>query len=143
MSVVRRKRLHIEISMKTQICCFILVALSFSACATVAGLKPGKGLFFTACNHSYDEVWNASTKSIRQRPGVNIAQFDKEKGFIKASRSLTLTSWGGVVGVFITPLEQQDCHKIEVVERKRLLGQLSGPNWEPDILLGIQAELGD
>jgi hypothetical protein len=54
-----------------------------------------------------------------------------------------MTTWGEVVGVFITPTAPTaDAYTVEVQSLKRSRVQITGQDWEPSIIAGIKAELG-
>ncbi len=121
----------------------ILLMLT-SGCATTNTLQPGTGgTKFTVVGKTYNQVWKASVKVIAAQQLVIVEQ-NKETGVIKAEKGLGLTTWGEVVGVFISPANKvAKKYTVEVKSSKRLKTQATGQDWTQSIVAGIQAELGD
>jgi uncharacterized lipoprotein len=125
-----------------QLLCVFLCFGLLSACADSSSLSPGKGgSTVTVSGRSYDQVWNASIKSVTSL-GLAITSSDKSRGIIKAEKGVGLTTWGEVVGVFISPANVKAKHyTVEVQSEKHLQYQITGQDWTHSILEGIKAEL--
>ena len=64
-----------------------------------------------------------------------VREADEAKGVIRAERDVDVWSWGEWVGIFITPRAAgASSYDLEVVSRKKLMGQLTGQNWEKKII---------
>lgn len=112
-----------------------------AGCATIGSLRPGGGSTASIHNRSYDEVWRATITVLSRN--LTIVETDKATGVIKAEKRAGATTWGEVVGVFITPADSSARRfTVEVVSMKRSQMQVTGQDWEPTIVEGIKAELG-
>lgn len=120
---------------------YSLLLLTFlSGCATIDSVKPGAGPYFNVQGTSYSKVWTVSNSVLARQ--FNIVSTSRGEGSIKAEKAAGMTSWGEVVGVFITPAKEGAAeYKIEAVSLKRSTLQITGQNWENTILEGIKAEL--
>ena len=125
-------------SSAVSICALVLAA----GCATTESLKPGTGgTNFTVSDKAYGEIWKAAvTVTSRQ---LTIVSAERDKGIIKAEKAAGVASWGEVVGVYILPPDEKaKSFTVEVQSLKRSKGQVTGQDWEPTIVTGIKAELG-
>jgi hypothetical protein len=130
--------------MKRIVLCAFLLALS--ACSTLSGLKPGKGagVVFNVVGKTYEQVWDASVKAVRQSGRLVIQEQDKTKGIIKAETTSNFAQreHGEIVAVFISQTDANNRIAVEVIGKQRFKLQLNGTDWESDIAAGIQVELG-
>jgi len=114
-------------------------AIFLSGCATVGGLSPGQGRSTVINETSFATVWKAAMNCVSRN--LTIVESDKEQGRIKAEHGVTGFSWGEVVGVFISRLGGGTSSiPVEVVSRKKMRTQITGPDWEPTIMECIKAE---
>jgi hypothetical protein len=120
----------------------ILCVVSLCAsCSTIDDLQRGGGTKFLVQNQSYDKVWQASILVVSRQ--LTIVETDKSTGTIKAEKGAGMTTWGEVVGVFISPDETaRNTFVVEVESLKRDSGQITGQDWTLTIVEGIKAELG-
>lgn len=122
--------------------CISLIALSLIGCATTDTLQAGKSdsAKFTVEGKTYDQVWKASIKTVGSQ--LSIVQKSKENGIIKAEKGVGVTTWGEVVGVFISPANKPaEKYTVEVQSYKRSRIQLTGQDWTQTIVSGIENEL--
>jgi uncharacterized protein YceK len=118
----------------------ILAAFTASGCATIGSLQPGGGSKFVVQNKTYAEVWKAAITVVTR--SLTIVEIDKEKGIIKSEKGAGLSTWGEVVGVFITPPNtNSNTYAVEVLSQKRSRVQITGQDWEKTIVEGMKAEL--
>ena len=117
---------------------FLLLTASLVACATTGGIQKGSGSTFEVLDRSYDDVWRAAVTVCTRTIVIEVS--DKGTGTIKGHVRAGMTTWGEVVGVFITQ-HGGNRHTVEVVSNKRSKMQITGQNWEPSIIAGIKAEL--
>jgi hypothetical protein len=107
----------------------------------MGGLRPGSGSVLEIREMSYDQVWNAVVKVAGEQ--LTVVETDKANGVLKAEGGIEWTSWGEVVGIFVTPAgTESDKYRVEVVSKKRSKLQITGTNWETPVIEGIKAELG-
>jgi hypothetical protein len=120
----------------------ILLFCLVSACVTVGSVQPASGeSTFEVRGKSYEEVWKASVRAMSNN--LIIVENDKDSGSIKSKAPVSLTSWGEIVRLVIEPTTATaDVYTVEVVSKKRIPGQISGQNWEPSVIVNIEAELG-
>jgi hypothetical protein len=129
---------RLQQTFKTAIICLALVMTG--ACATIDSLEPGTGTDLTVKDRSYQEVWNAAI--IAASSGLAIVEKDQNKGLIKAEAKVGLTTWGEVVGIFISPqAENSPEYSVEVQSLKRSKLQITGQDWELTIIERMKAEL--
>jgi hypothetical protein len=129
----------ISLSLRTlSILCLMFLCAS---CSTVNDLQRGGGTKFLVQNRSYDKIWQASILVVSRQ--LTIVETDKSTGTIKAEKGAGVTTWGEVVGVFISP-DETDRHAfvVEVESLKRDSAQITGQDWTLTIIEGIKAELG-
>lgn len=118
----------------------VLLIFIFTGCATIDSVRPGMGRRIRVEGASYSKLWRAANKVVSQQ--LAIVSSDQNLGVIKAEKGAGLSTWGEVVGVFITPAtEGAKSYEIEVVSEKRSKLQITGQNWEETIVAGIKAEL--
>jgi len=109
-------------------------------CATIDSLKPGSGTDFTVSERSYQDIWNAAI--VAATSGLAIVESDKSSGAIKAESKAGFSTWGEVVGIFISPQTENSAqYSVEVQSLKRARGQLTGQDWERTIIERMKAEL--
>lgn len=130
--------------MKSLISSLVLAGLliCLPGCNTIDSVKPGKGVTFRVNGKSYDQVWKASVAVMSRQ--LTLVEDSKGQGFIRAEAKAGLTTYGEVVGVFITPAGPSTSgHSIEVVSLKRSAMQITGQDWTRTVITGIKAELGE
>ncbi len=119
----------------------IVSALCFSGCNTIDSVQPGKGISFQVQGKTYDQVWKASVAVMSRQ--LTLVEDSKQRGFIRAEAAAGMTTWGEVVGVFITPTTPNaHSYNVEVVSLKRSAMQITGQDWTRTVITGIKAELG-
>lgn len=118
-----------------------LILVLLAACSTVDSLGKGRGgSTFEVKAKTYDEVWKAAVRTASR--SLTIVESNKEDGVLKAEKGAGLSTWGEVVGIFITPSKNgASTYTVEVQSLKRASGQLTGQDWTMTIKSGIQAEL--
>lgn len=121
---------------------FLCSVLMLSGCATVDSLQAGSGgSTFEVRGKSYDEVWRAAVKTASST--LTIVENNKETGTLRAEKSVGLTTWGEVVGIFVRPAHNgAPVYTVEVQSLKRSQVQLTGQDWTMTMISGIKAELG-
>lgn len=123
-----------------------LFLLAFTSCligcTTVSNISSGGGRKFTVDGHTYQEVYNASVRAVRSSRDLRLESSSETSGRIVASGEKSAFSWGEVVAVFITTNRFTSSIDVEVVSKHRSTYQLTGPNYEREIVAGIKAELG-
>lgn len=118
-----------------------LTALLFTGCNTIDSVQPGKGVSFQVQGKSFDQVWKASVAVMSRQ--LTLVEDSKQRGFIRAEAAAGMTTWGEVVGVFITPTAPAaHSYNVEVVSLKRSAMQITGQDWTRTVITGIKAELG-
>lgn len=120
----------------------ILSLLTLAGCATTSTLKAGNtgGTKITIENKTYDQVWKAALKAMSNQ--LTIVEKSKENGVIKAEKGVGVTTWGEVVGVFISPTKPSaPRYVVEVQSYKRSRLQITGQDWTQTIVTGIETEL--
>jgi hypothetical protein len=120
----------------------MLALLTITGCATTDTLQPGKSgsTKFTVQGKTYDQLWKASVKAMSSQ--LSIVEKSKESGVIKAEKGAGVSTWGEVVGVFISPANKQsDKYVVEVQSYKRHRLQVSGQDWTQTIVTAIETEL--
>lgn len=121
---------------------FLLLLLSLTGCNTIDSVNPGKGVSFRVSGKSYDQVWKASVAVMSRQ--LTLVEDSKAHGVIRAEARAGMTTWGEVVGVFITPAGPSATgHNVEVVSLKRSAMQITGQDWTRTVITGIKAELGE
>lgn len=125
----------------------ILITLAFAfaaltGCSTTDSLKAGTGgSSFEVKGKTYDQVWRAVNKVVAGS-SLAITESNKQTGTLKAEKGAGLTTWGEVVGIFVTPPNNgSQVYKIEVQSLKRSSLQLTGQDWTKTMQSGILAEL--
>lgn len=115
--------------------------LLLSACSTVDSLGKGRGgSTFEVKAKSYDEVWKAAVRTASR--SLTIVESNKEDGVLKAEKGAGLSTWGEVVGIFITPTKNgSTTYTVEIQSLKRASGQITGQDWTMTVKSGILAEL--
>jgi hypothetical protein len=109
-------------------------------CATIGGLHPGTGYTFEINNKTYNQVWKAAVTVVGR--SLTIVESNKNTGVLKAEKGAGISTWGEVVGVFITPADTSSTQfTVEVTSLKRSMLQITGQNWESTIIEGMKAEL--
>ena len=116
--------------------------LTLQGCHTIDSVAPGKGVSFQVPGSvGYDQVWKASVAVVSRQ--LTIVEDSKQRGFIRAEAKAGMTTWGEVVGVFITPNSPTaHTYNVEVVSLKRSAVQITGQDWTKTVITGIKAELG-
>lgn len=118
-----------------------LILPSFTGCHTIDSVQPGRGTSFQVSGKSFDQVWKSSVAVMSRQ--LTLVEDSKQRGFIKAEASAGMTTWGEVVGVFITPTTPNaHSYNIEVVSLKRSAVQITGQDWTRTVIAGIKADLG-
>ena len=130
---------------------FLSLSIFLVSCTSTADLGAGKtGKSIMVKGNKYDDIWNASIKSLQSEKGdqsleikknIGITEQDKSRGYIKAESGLSLFSYGEVIGVFIEPANDAPSHIIEVESRSRLKTNVTANNWEDEILKSIKSQL--
>jgi len=118
------------------------VALFFlSGCATIDTLQPGAGgSTFEVRGKTYDEVWKAVVTTASR--SLTIVESNKDKGTLRAEKGAGISTWGEVVGVFVSPYENgAPLYTVEVQSLKRSRMQITGQDWSTTMISGIKAEL--
>jgi|WetSurMetagenome_2_1015567.scaffolds.fasta_scaffold102146_2 hypothetical protein len=119
-----------------------LVLALASACAAIGSLSPGGGSSFHVHDRTYDQVWVAAVEVASR--SLTIAESDKEAGVIRAEKGIGLSTFGQVVGIFISPVSQESAmYTVEVVSQERYKFQIGKKNWEQTIIDGMKAELAN
>ncbi|WP_144933988.1 hypothetical protein [Pseudomonas alabamensis] len=119
-----------------------LVVSGMSACSTIGGLEASdEGITLEVSNTPYAEVWKSSVSAMSTN--LAIVEINKSAGVIKSEGPAGMTTWGEVVGLFITPPGRiSDSYKIHIVSKKRSKLQITGQDWAPSVAARIQADLG-
>lgn len=119
-----------------------LVVSGISACSTIGGLETSdEGITLEVSNTPYAEVWKSSVSAMSTN--LAIVEINKSAGVIKSEGPAGMTTWGEVVGLFITPPGRiSDSYKIHIVSKKRSKLQITGQDWAPSVAARIQADLG-
>ena len=119
----------------------LALVLLFPACASISDLRPGDGHAITIDGRAYGDIWNAAMKVANEH--VDVCKSDRGTGTILAERDVSFTSWGERVGIFVTPTtEGAPRYRIEVVNRKKSQGQITGQGWEHKVTRVIEDVLG-
>ena len=119
---------------------FVIIVFFIHGCATIGSINPGSGSTFTVKEKSYEEIWESAVRTMTN--DLSLAKSNKDTGIIKSKASVGVASWGAVVGLFIKPPKKnQDEYIVEVVSKKRMQTQITGPNWEKRIITNMKAEL--
>lgn len=111
-------------------------------CATTDSLQPGKvgSTKLTITGKTYDEVWKAAVKAMGNN--LTIVEKSKESGYIKSEKGAGISTWGEVVGVFISPANKPaDKYTVEVQSLKRHRLQVTGQDWTQSIVTAIETDL--
>lgn len=118
----------------------LLTIILFTGCSTINTLDADKrdGTTFEVNDKTYDEVWAAAVVTMSR--SLTIVVSEKENGILKAEKGAGLTTWGEVVGVFITSLGD-DSYSVEVQSLKRSKVQITGQDWTNTIITGMKVEL--
>lgn len=119
----------------------ILMFLILASCATIDSLEKGSGTTFKITGKDYATIWRVANSNVAKQ--LTIVSSEKEKGIIKAEKGAGLSTWGEVVGVFITPQTPTEKeYEIEVLSLKRSRMQITGQDWTQTIILGMKSDLG-
>lgn len=124
----------------------IILVFSFfvlSGCTTTDALRAGKSdsAKFDVEGKTYDQVWKSAIKAMSSQ--LTIVQKSKENGIIKAEKGVGMTTWGEVVGVFISPANiPAKKYTVEVQSYKRSKLQITGQDWRQTIVTAIKTDLG-
>ena len=111
--------------------------LALAGCQSMSDVKPGDGKVATIPGQSYDQVWAAGVKVADEH--FEIRTQDKAAGTIMAERTVTAWGWGSWVGIYITPpASGAPSYRVEVVSRKKQMGNLGEQGWEGKTLRDIQ-----
>lgn len=129
----------------------LLLLAGMSACSTTSDLGPGKtGKAFEVSGYTYDQVWDASVKSVKESTGtqkleieknITLSKEDKEHGIIEGTTGMSMLSWGEVIGVFINPAHDAPTYKIDVESKSKMQTNLFSNNWEDEIIASIKQKL--
>ena len=115
----------------------VILAITLTACQSMSDVKPGDGKVATNAGQSYDQVWAAAVKVADEH--FEIRTQDKAAGTITAERTVTVWGWGSWVGIYITPpASGAASYRVEVVSRKKQMGNLSEQGWEGKTLRDIE-----
>ena len=118
----------------------VFLLFGLTSCASVEDLKPGTGSVLEIRDRDFHEIWRAAIKTASNN--LTLVYQNKALGTIKAEARAGMTTWGEVVGIFISPTEpMKGKYMVEVVSQKRSKIQLTGQDWEKAMLAGIGAEL--
>jgi hypothetical protein len=120
----------------------LMLSLAITGCATKNTLQAGKddSTKFTVTGKTYNEVWKSSVKAMSNN--LTIVEKSKENGYIKSEKGVGLTTWGEVVGVFISPANKpSDKYIVEVQSYKRHRLQVTGQDWTQTIITAIETDL--
>lgn len=120
----------------------ILLPILLTACSTMSSLdntsREGKTLKVT--NHSYDRVYKAAYEVLNNE--FNIDSADKEKGVIKAYKSVSAFSWGEFISVAISPASAgAKSYSVKVISLRRVKTQITGGDLESSIVNKIEHRL--
>jgi hypothetical protein len=134
--LLRRRGRH---SLRAEVARVVLVAIVatvLAGCSTLADLKPGRGYSATVKGRTYDEIWNAAIRVADEH--FEVRERNRESGVIRAERGMAWDSWGEYVGIFVRPPhEGEPLYTVEVVNRKKASGQISGQGWEHKVMRDI------
>ena len=115
----------------------LVLTIFLTGCASINSLEPGNGQRIFIKDHSYKEIWRAAVQAVGS--SLTIVQTNEKMGVIKAEAPAGMTTWGEVVGVFIT--EYNDGYYVEANSQKRSKLQITGQNWEKTVLSLIEVNL--
>ncbi|KAF3996985.1 hypothetical protein [Glaciimonas immobilis] len=120
--------------------CFAVLLLA--GCATRDEWQPDTGnMIFKVQARSYDDVWTAAIRTISRN--LTIRDTNKAQGRILAETSAGMVTSSEVITVVISPANRNaSSYTIDIQNRKRSMGLISGPDQIRNIVAGIKAELG-
>lgn len=131
--------------MKKKLILLVGAFLLLTGCSSVNGLRRNynEGKTITIKGKTYDEVWGASIRALRE--DLVIVYSDKEHGDLKAKTSNNdlnnySTSWGEIVGVFIEKTGDKE-YRVNIQSKEKLKTTAFGTDWSQGIAAGIEAEL--
>jgi hypothetical protein len=111
-----------------------------SACATIADLYPEGGSSFYVHDRTYEQVWMAAVSAASRY--LTVVEREKGAGVVRAEKGAGLSTFGQVVGIFISPASEGTAiYTVRVVSKERYMFQFSPNNWESTIIEGMRAEL--
>src|SRR6266849_5721869 len=116
----------------------VLACLLLAACATtMADVQPGDGHAIMIEGRTYGDIWNAAMKVANEH--FEVRESDTVLGIIRAERTFSVWSSGELGGIFITPAtEGATRYRVEVVNRRKSKGQISGQGWEHKVTRDIE-----
>lgn len=90
-------------------------------------------------DRDYEFVW-ATTLSVVGALPLKIEKKDKIEGKILANRSVSLTSWGENVGIFVRKISTGQI-SVEVVSKKVVSGNVLATDWSQEIIEKISNQI--
>lgn len=120
-------------------CAGIFLTGALCGCSTLGGLAPGQGRKALVNETSYATVWKAAKACVARN--LTIVESNEEKGSIKAETKVSMTSWGEVVGVYISrPIGSDPRISVEVVSRRKMTANYPARDWESTVMDCVKEE---
>lgn len=118
----------------------LLVGLASLGCTTMKNVETAEGTGHKKVfNSSFDSVWTATLLTLGTLP-LNIEKNSKKEGQILAHRTVTVTSWGENVGIFIRKFSNTST-SLEVVSKKVVSGNIFATDWSQEIVEKVSSRL--
>ena len=118
---------------------FFLGAAGYG-CVSPQSLSPEQGATIVIENRSYNDVWNAAVRRLRQ---WQTSRAWIEPGTIRGLRSPTTWRGAEAIALFISPTHEVSPHfRVSVVSEHVLKTQLLGKDFKDTIISQIENQLG-
>lgn len=119
---------------------FFFILMNILGCTTMKHVESAEGTGQKMeFNKDYESVW-AATLSVLGTLPLNIEKNDKKEGKILAHRTVSLTSWGENVGIFVKMISSSQT-SVEVVSKKVVSGNISATDWSQEIIEKISYQV--
>ncbi len=130
------------VMLKKAILAVSIALTAFTGCATTgtvrSSLDEGGGAQKMYEGKSYDQVYSAALRVMSNK--FTITKESKATGAIDAENSVSVMSWGELIGIQVTKVKESVV-KVQVVSQKKSRGQFTGQDWEQTVLAAITSEL--
>jgi hypothetical protein len=119
-----------------------ICALMLASCASVDSVKPDNtATTISVKGKNYDKVWSTA-QNVMGNNQLSIVSADKANGVIKAENGWSFSSYGEIVGVFISPTTPNASqYVIQIKSVKKYSLNWFAKNWEPGIAQDMQQQL--
>ena len=121
----------------------LIISICFSllvGCNTLSDAQKvegqGKKVSYQA---PFNKTWDASIKALSNLK-LNVAKQDKNQGTIFAETSLTFTSYGEIISIFLKK-QTESITTVEAVSKRKLETNIFAKEWADEIHLEIAKEL--